>query len=90
MPGSALLGPCLLAALLPQDFLVTQTDVIPGLRRFDLDGRLSSALKGCLNTLAAPLMAPACAADLAAVRVVVPQALHQLLGVLPLLQGVLP
>jgi hypothetical protein len=78
------------AALLPQDVLVAQTDVIPGLRRFDLAGNLSTALKGCLNTLATPLVAPACAADLAGVRVVVPQALHQLLAVLPLLLGMLP
>jgi hypothetical protein len=101
------------SALLPPNFLATYTDVIPGLRRLDMqaveredtsaggsggDGgsssasssagscschRFTSSLKGCLNTLARPLLAPAAAVALHGVQLLLPQLLHNLLSVLP-------
>ena len=44
--------------LLPEDFLVTYTDVVPGLRRFDGEGQLSISTKQCISTLARPVMSP--------------------------------
>lgn len=76
--------------LLPQDFLVSYTDVIPGLRRFDLVGQPSTALHSTLNTLASPLLADLCAVSMHGVQLVVPQLLHNLLSVLPELLGAVP
>lgn len=76
--------------LLPQDFLVTYTDVIPGLKRFDLAGQPSIALHSTLNTLASPLLAAPCAVSFEGVQLVVPQLLHNLLSVLPELLGAVP
>jgi nephrocystin-4 len=75
--------------LLPQDFLVSYTDVIPGLRRFDLAGHPSTALHSSLNTLASPLL-DMCVVSFQGVQLVVPQLLHNLLSVLPELLGALP
>ncbi len=44
--------------LLPEDFLVSYADAIPGLRRFDSDGQLSITTKQCISTLASPLLSP--------------------------------
>lgn len=77
-------------ALLPQDFLVCYTDVIPGLRRFDLAGHPTTVVKSILNTLANPLLAPTCAVSLAGIQLLVPQLLHNLLSVLPELVGAVP
>jgi nephrocystin-4 len=76
--------------LLPQDFLVSYTDIIPGLRRFDLAGQPSTALHSSLNTLASPLLADMCVVSFEGVQLVVPQLLHNLLSVLPELLGALP
>lgn len=77
--------------LLPEDFLVSYTDVIPGLRRFDLvQGQPSTALHSTLNTLASPLLADPCAVSMHGVQLVVPQLLHNLLSVLPELLGAVP
>lgn len=76
--------------LLPQDFLVTYTDVIPGLGRFDFDGQATTALKRTLNTLASPQLAAPCALSLGGVQLVVPQLLHNLLSVLPQVLGTIP
>jgi hypothetical protein len=76
--------------LLPADFLLCYMDVIPGLRRFDLAGQATTALKNSLNTLASPVLSPLCAASLAGVQLVVPQLLHNLLSVLPQLLGTVP
>lgn len=76
--------------LLPPDFLVCYTDIIPGLRRFDLAGQTTIALKDTLNTLASPVLAAPCAVRLGSVQLLVPQLLHNLLSVLPQLLGTLP
>lgn len=76
--------------LLPQDFLVSHTDLIPGLRRFDLAGQPTTALHSSLNTLASPLLAAPAAVSLEGVQLVVPQLLHNLLSVLPELLGGVP
>jgi nephrocystin-4 len=73
--------------LLPQDFLVSYTDVIPGLVRFNLEGQPTTALHSCLNTLASPVLAPLTAVACSGVQLVVPQLLHNLLSVLPELLG---
>eukprot|EP00983_Pelagomonas_calceolata_P115900 1160249-Pelagomonas_calceolata.AAC.2 len=44
--------------LLPENFLVSYTDIIPGLRRFDGEGQLSISTKQCINTLAGPMLSP--------------------------------
>jgi nephrocystin-4 len=44
--------------LLPEDFLVTYEDVIPGLRRFDLEWNPSVQTKKCISTLAMPMLSP--------------------------------
>jgi nephrocystin-4 len=44
--------------LLPPDYLVSYSDVLPGLRRFDSAGALSVTPKQAISTLAAPMMCP--------------------------------
>eukprot|EP00775_Hariotina_reticulata_P006048 gene6048-6286_t len=70
-------------ALLPCDFLVCQSDVIPGLRRSDSTGRPTTGLKNIITTLAAPVLAPLVPVKLADLKVQVPQKLHNLLSILP-------
>ena len=47
------------APLLPEDTMVTYTDVIPGLGRFEMDGRQSAAVQGCISSMANPVLARA-------------------------------
>ena len=46
------------APLIPEDFPVTYGDVIPGVLRFDVAGRLTSDVAAITSTLASPLLAP--------------------------------
>ena len=53
--------PAFLAAapLVPEDFPVTYGDVVPGVKRFDADGKQSTEVEGPItSTLASPLLAP--------------------------------
>lgn len=79
-------------ALLPEDYLMTCTDVIPGLQRFDLhSGQPTTRRNGfALNGLARPLLSPLAAVDIAGLHLLVPQQLHNLLSVLPQLLEKLP
>ncbi len=44
--------------LLPQNFLVSYSDVVPGLRRFDTAGQLSVTSKQVISTMANPMLCP--------------------------------
>jgi hypothetical protein len=44
--------------LVPENFLVTYSDVVPGLRRFDTAGQLSITTKTVISTLASPMLCP--------------------------------
>jgi nephrocystin-4 len=44
--------------LLPEDFLVSYADVVPGVRRFNNDGHFSITAKQCISTLAKPILSP--------------------------------
>jgi len=70
-------------ALLPPDFLVCHTDVIPGLRRMDKRGNPTNARKSIISTLTDPVLAPLVPVKLADLQVRVPQRLHNLLSILP-------
>jgi nephrocystin-4 len=60
-------------ALLPQDFLVAYSDVLPGLRRFNTQGQLTTGIKASINTLASPVLAPGWVLQLAQLQLAVPQ-----------------
>jgi nephrocystin-4 len=60
-------------ALLPQDFLVAYSDVLPGLRRFDTQGQLTTNAKASISTLASPVLAPGWVLQLAQLQLAVPQ-----------------
>lgn len=77
-------------SLLPQNFLVGYSDVLPGLRRFDTQGQLTTALKSSISTIASPVLATGWALQLTQLQLVVPQVLHNLLSVLPQLVGIVP
>lgn len=76
--------------LLPPDFLVSYADTVPGLRRFDCNGQLTTSCKSVISTLASPMLAPQIAVQLGNLQLRLPQMLHNLLSVLPQLVGVLP
>jgi acyl dehydratase len=63
--------------LLPEDFLLTYADAVPGLRRFDVHGTFSSSVVRCISTLAAPVLAPAASLGLRGLRFAVPLPLHR-------------
>jgi nephrocystin-4 len=65
--------------LLPQDFLVTYSDVVPGLRRFDTAGQLSITAKTVISTLAAPMLSPTYSIVLRRLQLALPAKLHELL-----------
>ena len=65
--------------LLPEDFLVTYSDVVPGLRRFDTAGQLSITTKTAISTLASPMLAPTFSVVLRRLQLALPAKLHELL-----------
>lgn len=65
--------------LLPEDFLVTYSDVIPGLRRFDTSGQLSVSTKQVISTCANPMLSPTYSVVLRRLQLALPQKLHELL-----------
>jgi nephrocystin-4 len=60
-------------ALLPQDFLVAYSDALPGLRRFNTQGQLTTGIKASISTLASPVLAPGWVLQLAQLQLAVPQ-----------------
>lgn len=73
--------------LLPQDVLVSHRDVLPGLRRFDAAGQLTTRMCGAVSTLASPVLAPGFSVALGGVQVALPLQLHNLLAALPGAEG---
>ena len=65
--------------LLPENFMVTYSDVVPGIRRFDTLGRLSSTTKTVITTLAAPMLSPTYSVVLRRLQLALPLKLHDLL-----------
>jgi hypothetical protein len=59
---------------------VTYSDVVPGLRRFDHHGQLSTARHLAISTLAAPMLAQPHAVALQGATISLPQRLHDLLA----------
>eukprot|EP00798_Chlamydomonas_sp_ICE-L_P030493 gene30493-35511_t len=58
--------------LIPEDFLVTYSDVIPGLRRFDTAGQLSITTKTVISTLASPMISPTYSVVLRRLQLAIP------------------
>ncbi len=73
--------------LLPEDFLVTYSDVIPGLRRFSAQGLLSTTAKTVISTLASPMLAPTFSVMLRRLQLALPMRVHDLLMTLDARQG---
>lgn len=65
--------------LLPENFLVTYSDVIPGLRRFDTHGQLSVTTKTVISTLASPMLSPTYSVVLRRLQLALPMKIHDLL-----------
>lgn len=65
--------------LMPEDFLVTYSDVIPGLRRFDTAGQLSITTKTVISTLASPMLSPTYSVMLRRLQMALPAKLHELM-----------
>lgn len=65
--------------LVPEDFLVTYSDVIPGLRRFDTAGQLSITTKTVISTLASPMLSPTYSVMLRRLQMALPAKLHELM-----------
>lgn len=68
--------------LLPEDFLVSYGDVVPGLRRFDTAGQLSVSAKQVISTLASPMLSPTYSVVLRRLQLALPAKLHELLATL--------
>lgn len=68
------------APLVPDNFLLTPADTVPGLRRFGPDGQPTASRKRCYTPLAHATLAPVLPLSLAGVRLSVPQPLHDMLG----------
>ena len=90
--GSAMLDfkieayPAMLRAspLLPENFLVTYDDVVPGLRRFDEAGLPSSSLFGIVSSLANPILNRAFTLKLSRLGLDLPHRIYAILQQLPL------
>lgn len=65
--------------LLPENFLVTYGDVVPGLRRFDEAGLPSSSLFGTVSSLANPILNRAFTLKLSHLSLDLPNPVHALL-----------
>ncbi|GFR44041.1 hypothetical protein Agub_g5201 [Astrephomene gubernaculifera] len=65
--------------LLPEDFLVTYSDVVPGLRRFNVAGLLSTSTKTVISTLASPMLSPTYSVMLRRMQLALPMRVHDLL-----------
>jgi nephrocystin-4 len=68
--------------LLPEDFLVTYSDVVPGLRRFDTAGQLSITAKTVISTMASPMLCPTHSVVLRRLQLALPMKLHELMQTL--------
>lgn len=73
--------------LLPEDFLVTYSDTIPGLRRFNSEGLLSTTPKTVISTLASPMLSPTYSIMLRRLQLALPMRVHDLLMTLDARQG---
>ncbi len=65
--------------LLPENFLVTYSDVVPGLRRFSAAGALSLTTKTVISTLASPMLSPTYSIMLRRLQLALPMRIHDLL-----------
>ncbi|KXZ51260.1 hypothetical protein GPECTOR_13g747 [Gonium pectorale] len=65
--------------LLPENFLVTYSDVVPGLRRFSAAGLLSTTTKTVISTLASPMLSPTYSVMLRRMQLALPMRVHDLL-----------
>ncbi|KAG2438730.1 hypothetical protein HXX76_005275 [Chlamydomonas incerta] len=65
--------------LLPENFLVTYSDVVPGLRRFSAAGLLSTTTKTVISTLASPMLSPTYSVMLRRLQLALPSRIHDLL-----------
>ncbi|KAK9823703.1 hypothetical protein WJX72_004791 [[Myrmecia] bisecta] len=70
------------AALVPEDFLITYSDVVPGLQRFNPKGQSTVALVNISSTLASPLLVPTFSIVLHSVRIALPHGFGETLEVL--------
>lgn len=76
--------------LLPPDFLVSYTDIVPGLRRIDCTGQVITSHKSSNNTLVSSILAPVLQVRLDKLQLQMPQVLHNLISVLSQLLGIIP
>ncbi|GLC73822.1 hypothetical protein PLESTF_001424700 [Pleodorina starrii] len=65
--------------LLPENFLVTYSDAVPGLRRFAASGLLSTTTKTLISTLASPMLSPTYSIMLRRLQLALPMRVHDLL-----------
>ncbi|GIL84279.1 hypothetical protein Vretimale_15928 [Volvox reticuliferus] len=65
--------------LLPENFLVTYSDTVPGLRRFAASGLLSTTTKTVISTLASPMLSPTYSVMLRRLQLALPMRVHDLL-----------
>ena len=65
--------------LLPENFMVTYSDVVPGLRRFDTAGQLSITAKTVISTMASPMLCPTYSVVLRRLQLALPAKLHELM-----------
>lgn len=65
--------------LLPENFLVSYSDVLPGLRRFNSAGLLSTTAKSAISTLASPMLCPTYSVMLRRLQLALPSRIHDLL-----------
>lgn len=73
--------------LLPEDFLVTYSDTIPGLRRFNAAGMPSTTPKTVISTLASPMLSATYSVMLRRLQLALPMRVHDLLMTLDARQG---
>lgn len=73
--------------LFPQNFLVSYTDVIPGLQRFDHKGNLTHALVNATTTLANAVLCPAASVVVHGMTVRLPAGISAVLADLLVVQS---
>lgn len=74
--------------LLPENFLVTYSDTVPGLRRFAAtSGGLSTSIKTVISTLASPMLSPTYSVMLRRMQLALPMRVHDLLSAVDARQG---